>query len=71
MQVKNLTIEEFRFLIQETVTETIESVLNDPDEGKQIKSAVKQELIESMQRTQAGSRGISADELAKKLGLTW
>lgn len=33
MQVKDLTIEEFKLLIQETVAETIQSLLIDPDEG--------------------------------------
>jgi hypothetical protein len=34
MQVKDLTIEELKLLIQEAVTETIQSLLIDPDEGK-------------------------------------
>ncbi len=71
MQVKELTIEELKLLIQETVAETIKSLLVDPDEGKQLKPAVKQQLLDSLQRTQAGERGIPAEEVAKKLGLTW
>ena len=71
MQVKDLTIEEFKCFIQETVTETLETLLSDPDEDKQLKPEVVQELIESLQRTQGGSRGIPAEEVAKKLGLKW
>ena len=71
MQVKDLTIEELKLLIQETVAETIQSLIVDPDEGKQITSEVKQQLLHSLQRTQAGEREIPAKELAKKLGLTW
>jgi hypothetical protein len=71
MQVKDLTIEELKLLIQETVAETIQSLIADPDEGKQIKPEVKQQLLQSLQRTQAGERGIPAEEVAKKLGLTW
>jgi hypothetical protein len=71
MQVKDLTIEELKLLIQETVTETIQSLLNDPDEGKKLKPEVKQQLLDSLQRTQAGERGISVEEVAKKLGLNW
>jgi hypothetical protein len=37
MQVKDLTIEELKLLIQETVAETIQSLLIDPDEGREIK----------------------------------
>jgi hypothetical protein len=69
MQVKDLTIEELKLLIQETVTETIQSLLIDPDEGKKIKPEIEQQLIESLQRTQDGESGTSAEEVAKKLGL--
>lgn len=71
MQVKDLTVDELKLLIQETVTETIESLLSDPDEGKAIQPEVKQQLLESLQKTQSGAKGIAADEVAKKLGLTW
>jgi ribosomal protein L13E len=68
MQVKDLTTEELKALIRETVLETLEEFLEDPDEGKEIRPEVKQELIESMQRTQAGARGISLEEVTKRLG---
>jgi hypothetical protein len=71
MQVKDLTVEELKLLIQETVAETIQSLLFDPDEGQTIKPEVKQQLLESLQLTQAGERGIPAEEVAKKLGLNW
>lgn len=71
MLVKDLTVEELKLLIQETVIETIESLLTDPDEGKQVKPEVKQELLDSLKRTQAGERGISASEVARNLGLDW
>ncbi|MBH8551447.1 hypothetical protein I8751_03430 [Nostocaceae cyanobacterium CENA357] len=71
MQVKDMTIEELKLLIQETVAETIQSLMLDPDEGKQIKPEVKQQLLDSLQRTQSGERGIPAEEVAKNLGLSW
>ena len=71
MQVKDLTVEELKLLIQTTVTETIESLLNDPDEGKQIDPQIKQQLIYSLQQTQSGQCGTPAAEVAKKLGLNW
>lgn len=71
MQVKDLTTQELKALIRETVLETLEEFLDDPDEGKEIYPEVKQQLIESMRRTQAGDRGIPAADVAKKLGLTW
>lgn len=51
MQVKDLTIEELKLLIQETVAETIQSLIVDPDEGKQTKPEVKQQLLHSLQCT--------------------
>jgi hypothetical protein len=70
MQVKDLTVEVPKSLIQETVTETIESLLNDLDESKQIKAEVQQQLLRSLQKSQSGERGIPAEEIAKNLGLT-
>ena len=71
MQVKDLTIEELKLLIQETVAETIQSLLIDPDEGRQLKLEVKEQLLDSLYRTQTKESGISAEEVAKKLGLNW
>ncbi len=69
MLVKDLTIEELKLLIQETVAETIQSLLIDPDEGRQVKPEVKQQLLNSLHRTQAGERGISALGSCKEIGL--
>ena len=71
MQVKELTVEELKDLIQETVEETINSILFDIDEDKELKPEVKEQLINSLQRTEKGEKGISAEEVAKKLGLNW
>lgn len=71
MQVKDLTVEELKSLIQKTVTETIESLLIDFEEDKQLKPEVKQQLIDSLQGTRSGERGSLAEEVAKKLGLNW
>lgn len=71
MQVKDLSVEELKFLIQETVAEAVQSLLIDSDDEKQIKPEVKQQLLQSLQLTQAGESGISAEEVAQKLGLTW
>lgn len=71
MQVKDLTVDELQLIIQETVTETLKSLLSDPDADKEIKPEVKQELLTSLEQTQAGERGISAEDVARKLGLPW
>ena len=66
MQVKELTTEELKLLIQETVAETIQSLLLDPDEGKEVKPEVKQQLLDSLRQTENGEQGISAEESSKK-----
>jgi rRNA-processing protein FCF1 len=71
MQVKDLTTEELKALIRETVMETLEDLLDDPDEGKEIRPEIKQQLLESLQRTRSGERGIPAEEVARKFGLNW
>ncbi len=71
MQVKDLTTDELKTLIRETVLETLEAFLDDPDEGKEIRPEVKQQLIDSLQQTRTGERGIPAAEVARKLGLSW
>jgi hypothetical protein len=69
MKVKDLGAEDFKFLIQETVTETIQSLLSDPELDKQLKPEVAQSLADSLQRTRNGERGISAQEVAQRFGL--
>ncbi|NES20846.1 MAG: hypothetical protein F6K41_18410 [Symploca sp. SIO3E6] len=71
MQVKDMTVDELKDLIRQTIAETLEELLDDPDSGLELKEEVRQQLIESQKRRQAGVRGVPAEEVAKKLGLTW
>ena len=71
MQVKDLSVEDFKFLIQETVTETVQSLLSDPDIDQQLKPEVAQSLADSLRQTQNGKRAIYAEQVAQKLGLNW
>lgn len=71
MQVKDLTTEELKALIRETVAEILEEFLDDPDDGKEIRPEIKQQLLESRQRRSSGKRGIPAEEVAQRFGITW
>lgn len=71
MQIKDLTTDELKALIRETVAEALEEFLDDPDRGKEVREEVKQQLLESQKRREAGIRGVPASEVAKKLGLNW
>jgi hypothetical protein len=71
MQVKDLTTNELKALIRETMAEILEEYLEDPDEGKEIRPELKQQLLESRQRRSSDKRRISAQEVAQRFGLTW
>jgi hypothetical protein len=70
MQVKDLTTDELKTLIRETVVEALGDLLPDPDEGLTVKEEFKQKLLEIQNRRKLGTRGISAEEAMKKLGLS-
>ena len=69
MQVKDLTIEELKAMIRETVIESLEDLLPNPDAGKIVKEKFQQELLEIRQRRKAGNQNISADEVKQRLGI--
>ena len=69
MQVKDLTTDELKTLIRETVVQAFGDLLPDPDEGMTVKEEFKQELLEIQRRRKTGTRGISAEEAMKSLGL--
>lgn len=75
MQVKDLTIEQFRALIQEVVEETLQNLLLDPDAldpdaGKTLKPAVITRLTQIRQQRDSGQLTFhSAEEVAARLGL--
>jgi uncharacterized protein YicC (UPF0701 family) len=68
MQVKDLTTDELKELIKQTVAEALQELLSDPDAGKELKAEVKQQLLDIQQRRAIGVRGIPAAEALKKLG---
>lgn len=71
MQIKDLSVEELKTVIQQTIVETLDEYLEVPDEGLELREEVKLRLAESLQKTETGERGIPAEEVAQKLGLNW
>ncbi|OCQ99659.1 hypothetical protein BCD67_14680 [Oscillatoriales cyanobacterium USR001] len=69
MQVKDMTVEQLRDLIQHTVEQCLEEYFGDPDAGLEVKNEVKQKLLESMQRKQVGESKIESGEVYQKLGI--
>ncbi|MFB2835165.1 hypothetical protein [Floridanema evergladense] len=71
MQVKDMTVEQLSDLIRHIVEQCLDEYFGDPDEGKEIKEEVRQQLLEQMKRKEAGERGIPLEEVVKQLGLDW
>ncbi|MBA3922574.1 MAG: hypothetical protein H0X31_13100 [Nostocaceae cyanobacterium] len=61
MQVKDLTVDELKILIRETVMETLEELLPDPDRGRTLNEEFKQNLLEIRQRRDDAVRGIPTE----------
>jgi hypothetical protein len=69
--VSNLTIDEFKILIKDVVKQTIFELLNDPDDGLELREEIKIRLQQSLAEIEAGGKTIPAQEVAAKLGLEW
>ena len=69
MQIKDMNSEQLKALIENTIDETLESYLGDPDEGKILKEEVKQRLLAIKQRREVGKKGIPAAEVYQRLGI--
>ncbi len=64
--VAELTIDEFRALIRETVAEVVAELLDDPDEGLEFSD----EFVAEMERRVASEKHtIPAEEVYRRLGL--
>ncbi len=70
-KVSDLTIDELRAIIRETVQQTVAEMLADPDEGLALRSGVQKSLKHSIQSVKEGATTYAADDVAKKLGLEW
>lgn len=70
MKVKELTVEQLKKLIEETVEEKFEEMLGDPDEGLELTEETKKRLRESLSQMKRGEV-IPVEQVAKELGLEW
>ena len=70
-KVADLTIEEFRELVRETVIQTLLEVLSDPDAGLELRDDFAKELKRSLKEMESGGRTLPVEEVAARLGLTW
>ncbi len=70
-KVADLTIDEFRDLVRAIVIQTLSEMLDDPDEGLELRDNFAEELQDSLAAVETGSKTVSAQRVAEKLGLTW
>ena len=69
VKVSDLTVEELRTIVQETVRETLLEIL-DPDYGLEVREELLEELQEAMERVKKGEESlITAEEVVRRLGL--
>jgi hypothetical protein len=71
MKVKELTVEEFKKLVQDTIEEKLQELIGDPDAGLELREEVKKRLRNSLAARRRGEKGISIEEVARRLGLDW
>ena len=69
MQVVDLSTDELKALIRETVTQVLAEILDDPDDGLVVRLEVEQELLRSRQRRRSGVPCVSIEEVARQLGV--
>jgi hypothetical protein len=68
-KVKDLTVEELKELIEESVERKLLELLYDPDEGLELREEVKGRLRRGLARERKGLRGTTIEEVTKRLGL--
>ena len=66
-KVKELSMEELKSIINETVDMRLEERLGDPDVGLEVKPAI----IEAIRKSRKSKVTISAKETADRLSLKW
>ena len=67
--VSDLTVEELKALVRETMEQTLAEFLADPDKGLAFRQGLKTALERSIKAVREGGALYSADEVAKNLGL--
>jgi len=71
MKVKELTVEQFKNLVQEAIEEKLAEIIGDPDLGLELREEIKERLRNSLAARQRGEKGIPIDEVARQAGLDW
>jgi len=66
MKVKELTVEQFKDLVQEAIEEKLDEIIGDPDLGLELREDIKERLRNSLAARQRGEKGIPIEEVATR-----
>lgn len=67
--IARMTRDELRELVEESIERKLLEFLRDPDWGIELRKEVRERLRHSFTAEARGERGITAEELAKRLGI--
>ena len=71
MKIRDLTTEQLKALIQDVVEEKLQEMLDDPDQGLELREEVKQRLRESLDAAERGEVSIPVEQVARETALQW
>jgi hypothetical protein len=69
--LRDLSVEQFRGLVRESVRQALRELLEDPDAGLALRPAFTRRLRRSLAYLDGGGKTVPAEEMARRLGLKW
>ncbi len=69
--LSRMTAEELKEIVEDAVERKLYEMIEDPDKGLNLKPQVRKRLRSTLKAERKGEKGISATQVAKKLGLRW
>ncbi len=70
-RVTDMSVDELKFLIQETVTQAFTELFHDPDKGLELREDMREALQVSLKAVKSGKETTPAEDVATRLGLNW
>jgi len=65
--IAQLTKDEIKELIEETVEQKLIELLGDPDEGLELRKSLRERLLRQRKNVLSGKRGVPIEDAIKKL----
>jgi hypothetical protein len=70
-RVADMSVEELKQLIEDTVTEVLVDILRDPDAGLALREDFNEALQRSLEIPESEMETLDAENVAETLGLRW